>query len=725
MTKLKNESSIPSRVCQHLLAIGVSTSEANRVTRLVEKWNRDSGPEWTVTRFKNLKAALIQMLATKSDYKVPPGWATRMNRKGKTIFADGLIHSMFMNAATNLKLVEAFLRLYQVLELNTLSKVQEDKMVKAIELPPSVSIASLLERIKTFQVRSIHPKEVLHLQEIGQKSRTLMNFIGGTKTGPYFTFETEKSWTFGGTHTRYDELCFDFEEYFSYDRAAHALWEKYPEEVSLRWIGNESYPFIERYEKLVDAPAGALAAIQEGGCKVRWIANPLLSLQVLGEPLKDKLYAYSQMAYPQKIFSEDHDGGREDVFKWLSEKRTVYSYDCTSFTDRFPLALQEFALLQLREKGITNDFDMDAFDVIMKKDWYAPMLGRTVRWGVGQPLGYGPSFHLATISHAMILDCLDENRTGLWRVVGDDVVIADHALAMAYSEFMTGCAGVTINHSKSVISAEIAEFLGKLILPGGVNPSMKVKLLGHPDQVVRAIAFYGQEAIEVLDGKQREFSLTCFLPEYFGGLGLRPKGMSNAKLLSQFNLSRMASAMLKSDLSSFHGVAPKGGHTETKALLELKDKILELNTKTISLLGLSEIQTHLGANTHINMMTHLPTRNMAENGVTPNPECCPLVRPTQGWVSLQDKAWSLQTSDQSCSQYAFTTPLNGMGYIDHRETPSTLTIDDGPHFTVKQNERKSHDSQFHSQYKDYYTDWREFLKEISTACAESSESHKR
>lgn len=312
----------------------------------------------------------------------------------------------------------------------------------------------------------------------------------------------------------------------------------------------------------------------------------------------------------------------------------------------------------------------------------------------------------------MVLDNLDRGRTGLWRVVGDDVVIADESLAMAYQEFMTKQAGVEINLSKSVISAEIAEFLGKLILVGGVVPSIKVKPFEHPDQVKQAIAFYGEDALQVLSSEQRKLALSCYLPIHLGGLGFMPSGMSYADYLSRLNLTRIASAQIKDDMSTFHGSVPNGALSQTEVFTLLKSEILTRNTITLDLLGLAEIQQHLGEETLLNEMTRLPTATSRETARAESQEA--LMKPQPGWVELHDRAWLLY-SNQSSSLYGFTTPLNANGYIDNRELASTL-VGTSLNFSVLTNERKSHnDFQFHRQHLGYFLDWKEFLKGLLPA----------
>jgi hypothetical protein len=728
------------RISQHLLNLSVKKTEADRFARLIDKWVTKNGPEWTVERVKTLKTSMLNMMATGEDYKVPLGWASRQNRKGQTIFRDGLVHRFFCLARGNLTASSAFLRLYQAIELEQLSRKQQMKMEKAIEGPPTVNLSEVMERVSTFTMRPVTHKELITLREVGQNARSMMENIGSSKKAPTFVVGTDGNWSYSGSASRKEARAFDFEEIFSRDKSLSSLWKGYPGEVSRCLFGSENYPFIdvEDSEKL-EFPCGSIVAIQEGGCKVRWIANPLLPIQALGEPLKDKLFAYSKMCYPG-IYTHDQDTGRDIVAGWLSEKRTVYSYDCTSFTDRFPLVIQEFALSELSKMGITNCFDMDAFALVMSKDWYSPRLKRTLRWGVGQPLGYGPSFHLATVSHAMVLDNLDERKTGLWCVVGDDVVISDTQLAIAYEKFMTS-AGVEINASKSVISAEIAEFLGKLILAEGVIPSNKVKLIADPDQVVQLVAFHGPVALQNLSGAQRELSLKCFLPEHFGGLGLRPRGMSYPDYLRQLNVTRMAEDIKARDVSTFHDRDPYGVRAHLGRFLQVKAEILDRNTQHLQMFGIAELQHHLGCETHINDWCGIPTIHVGDSGETPNRNVA-LRLHQPNWLDLQDNAWLLYSNqspqfdpfhESFCKDLwevnyvdKYTAPLlNEYGYVDIRQIASTLVGTDLNNFVIESERKGTNVLQSRPKDRYFFRNWKEFLKGLQPPEKERRKESKR
>jgi len=726
VSKIEELALIFRRVRQHLLAIGISANQSRRIASLVERWYHESGPEWTVKRLKALNESMVESLISGEHYKVPLGWKTRKNRKGRVIFNDYLIHTVFMQAESNLKLARSFLKMYELIQLKHLSDSQRDKMDKAITSPPTVPLENLLERIQTFRVRPTTRRERLRLTEIGLTSRTLVDYIGETKSGPCF-LASGKNWLYQYSKTRQEVDCFRFEEYYTHDSQLNQLWKEFPTEVSYRLLGVNNYPYIDVDEERTTFPAGTIATLQEVGCKVRWIANPILSIQVLGDPLKDKLFAYTKRRYPE-IRTADQDSGRSDVHQWLCEGRTVYSYDCTSFTDRFPLVLQEVILEQLHQEGVANPFDMAAFKLVMKKNWYFPQEKRTLQWSVGQPLGYGPSFHLATVSHAVILDSLDLERTRLWRVVGDDVVIADSSLALAYQEFMTKLCGVEINHAKSVISADYAEFLGKFISKKkGIIPSIKIKLLDKTDRVVRTMAFYGPRAYQYLDSTQQGMALKCYLPSYVGGLGLIPLGMSYSCYIEQLNTDLLQKRSMLESVEDFHRNIPHGVDSKVGDFVALKNSILEANTKVLDLLGIAEIQQHLGQDVRLNEMTRLPTTILVED----KPHDA-LLKASNSWTYIQDRAWLLNCSPslslgQTIKSYTFNTLshtyrplLNRWGYVDRAEKPSTLSRTETSSLPVILDRKSKNDSQYQNHHKSFYRKPREFQKELSKAKYEAN-----
>jgi len=633
MSKVQDENRTLRRVSQHLLALGFTKAEVSRYTDKIRSWLRNSGAEWTVERLKSLKQAMVTMLSTGDHYVVPQGWATRQNREGKTIFKDSFVHEVFSKAFMNRKVAEGFLRVYTSIKLVSLSEKQAQKLVAAVESDEIVCLSTLMEEVrKNHSIRRVGKRKAHHLYSVGSDSKVLFDYINGTKRAPYW----ESITGIPKTAPRTEVKVFDFEELLSKDKSLHLLWKKHPHAVSYRLTGSENYPyFYEHDADFVDVPAGVLSALQEGGTKVRWIANPSLVLQSFGEPLKDRLFAYAKNSYPE-VKTHDQDSGREDAMRWILEGRKVYSYDCSSFTDRFPVKIQEYVLEQLREMNIIDEFDVDSFDLVMSKSWYSKDLGRTIRWKVGQPLGYNPSFHLATIAHAMVLDSLDSEKSHLWRVVGDDVIIADESLAHKYHSFMTVKCGVEINSSKSVISTKMAEFLGKLIFPNGVNDAIKVKIPEEESQYVKLMAYYGPDFLKFANKEEYLFCLAAFLPVELGGLGIAPEGMSYSDFVSCLDTDKIREALLLSEVREFHDDKVRSGRfLAESSFLEVKSQIMTRNSKTLSTLGLGDIISYLrDSSIFLNGMTGLPA-------ITPARKRSESSTVDTSWCNIVDKMWYL------------------------------------------------------------------------------------
>ena len=132
---------------------------------------------------------------------------------------------------------------------------------------PTVPLENLLERIQTFKVRPTTRRERLRLAEIGLTSRTLVDYIGETKSGPCF-LASGKDWLYQYSKTRQEVDCFRFEEYYTHDSQLNQLWKEFPTEVSYRLLGVNNYPYIDVDEERTTFPAGTIATLQEVGCKV-------------------------------------------------------------------------------------------------------------------------------------------------------------------------------------------------------------------------------------------------------------------------------------------------------------------------------------------------------------------------------------------------------------------------------------------------------------------------
>jgi hypothetical protein len=170
------------------------------------------------------------------------------------------------------------------------------------------------------------------------------------------------------------------------------------------------------------------------------------------------------------MHTHSQDESKQLVSDALLAGRKVHGFDASAFTDRLPFDLQIRIVKKLVREGWLSEFDHDSIECMIKSDWsvgkkQTERFGDTsVRWNVGQPMGYGPSFHLAALTHYMIVRSCAE-RVGAkhnneFVVVGDDVSIFNCDIATEYYRTMTAL-GVDINMEKSVSSSEIAEFCKK------------------------------------------------------------------------------------------------------------------------------------------------------------------------------------------------------------------------------------------------------------------------
>lgn len=645
------------RVYQHLRCLGYGHVSSTAFAENVERWSEQSGLEWTTERLKRLKASFKDRLET-GRYSIPAGWSTRVTREGNTILADNFVHRVLsgpIDSLEKLRKIEGFLRCYTVLKLKMVSQRQEDKMLKAITTPATVSLDVLMQNVREQSLTKLRHLSRKHLVEVRAEEDdaiTLPDMLGGaTKRSPVFAADNDGTLSYHGSVTRNEPKSANWREYFRFDKATNEFWVTNPEFVARRLFGTNNYPVeTPTLFKTMNAPAGTIGVIQDAGCKARWVANPLLAFQALGEPLKAKLLKVCQLTYPE-IGTVDQDTGREAVVKWLQEGRKVWSFDATSFTDRFPLILQIDVLNRLREMGAVSDNDIDAFHLIMSKEWIWQSKP-SVKWQVGQPLGYGPSFHLATLTHAAIIDNLDSKSTGLWRVVGDDVVIADVALACRYQEFML-LAGVDVNLSKSLISNKYAEFLGKLISSMGVTPSMKVRILIGQDQLQDNLLFYGQSALEHLNLEELGMSARVYLPESLGGLGWRANNVPYSVWLTLTNQESWARNKILKDLRNFTGLRTQLS-TNVEAQMQLKVDYFDSNVAPLT----AQEWAELGFSEDVNGMTKLPLSTYPENV----PSYAPDSKPTL--VELID------------SEFAFTGDFKTLmpiltpnGYVNHNEKP--------------------------------------------------------
>lgn len=588
-------SKISDRVCQHLCQVGLHPRESARFASQIQKWVKQSGPEWTVSRLKSLSDYYKARLVNRSA-PLPEGWATKRNsRNKKKVLADGFIHRTLSSfEGAGLKKAQALIRSYQIITLKEVSSKQMDKFVSAVSAKqPTPS------KLVTDVERTITSGYVLHrFQDNG--------FLKGTELVPlsHWSMPSEK---------RSPVIKFDYKnrpvkiqsvprsniksksiELLLHDRDFNELWQTYGPEVSECLTGSPDhlvcFSRIHDMDQDRNIPVGSIGFIQEGGAKLRSVANPLLVVQALGEPLKLKLAQVCKDHKSCYVFNQGE--ALSLIHTWLGSGETVWGFDSTSFTDSFPYSIQRSVLLLLFKRGIVSEFDISVFDTVISKSW---KIGRQnddgtypcIRWQSGQPMGFGPSFFLATVAHVACLEALCYlkgigDSGNQFAIVGDDIVIRNGELAAAYHELMTDL-GVSINMEKSMASSDYAEFCGKIVSKKhGVSPSIKTKLYKSAEQIEDSLKFYGKRGYSYLSPKERLLAIRVFLPEAYGGLGFKPDGMAYGEYLKILDMDAIQSKLLLDEVKRFYRDvstyrAIKASLTQIKSFYDHLDKMFPLS----------------------------------------------------------------------------------------------------------------------------------------------------
>lgn len=166
----------------------------------------------------------------------------------------------------------------------------------------------------------------------------------------------------------------------------------------------------------------------------------------------------------------------------------MYSFDLTAATDSIPLGLYRALFTPVWGEQITTCW----LRLLTARRYYLPSIKSEgsqvlvnerpfVKYGTGQPIGARSSWpSIALVHHFIVfisarragLNTSIDNRFEGYRVLGDDITIANTAVAEQYRRLCIEL-GIPINEYKSVLSPEkgVANFANKVIMMGGVDIS--------------------------------------------------------------------------------------------------------------------------------------------------------------------------------------------------------------------------------------------------------------
>lgn len=290
---------------------------------------------------------------------------------------------------------------------------------------------------------------------------------------------------------------------------------------------------------------GALSIVEEPG-KKRIVAMVDIWTQWLLYPLHRFIFDRILKKIPQDGTFDQQRPVKALLGRAAAEgKKDFWSFDLSAATDRLPIGVQVLVLAAFTHLGFACTWR----ELLTEREYrtpkeYATTHGRSysyVKYAVGQPMGAYSSWAMLALTHHVLVQYA-AYRAGhrswfaWYAVLGDDVVIADRAVANQYVRVM-GELGVEIGFHKSIISNNSSlEFAKRFYVQGKeVSPlslsGIAVGWLG-PGFVPET-----KSASELRHGK----TISLYQIARYMGVGFKAaSGASNKKFLSLPRVLRSA-----------------------------------------------------------------------------------------------------------------------------------------------------------------------------------------
>lgn len=197
-----------------------------------------------------------------------------------------------------------------------------------------------------------------------------------------------------------------------------------------------------------------------------------------------------------------------------------FSFDLKAATDRLPIDFQKDVL-----SLVFGQWFSFFWGLILDRDWLYK--DQPIRYAVGQPIGAYSSWGMLAFCHHILVQ-LAALRAGWtswfpwYAIVGDDIVIADRAVADQYLSIMRHL-GVTISLNKSIVSESGLLEFAKRWSSGvhgdlsGISPSLLMGCIRSPHLIaVLAVHLFEREWLTYphqLEGIMEAASRVCKVPQ--------------------------------------------------------------------------------------------------------------------------------------------------------------------------------------------------------------------
>lgn len=515
------ENSLQTSLCKGLRACGLPRKQSLEIQNVITKWYDNNGPEWTVSRLKDIRQWYETYLG---DDPKPPAWC----RKSKDQLPIGIWRWLFKQPTG---------KVLGILSCTTVFKVPKGASTAQIEKFnhglngngfQSVSEVDKLRNFHYGNYRKFYQltRPIPMFRDESKFDVSLMSdfipLVGHLEpltlpdssdiTGSSIPVESGRRNLHPSTIVeRVDALSISWVD-IPQPTVDFLARENHIDFMPIDTAGNSYQLELDRPRTNV---VGRIGCIQQAELKARWIANPNRVVQAFTRPLQ-KLYMETLRSLPT-----DCTHNQEEGITWVQDQ--LKSGTCLAGSDLS--SASDLLDRNACAKAVSNFYGFDKVDgyrshlqhflEISACDWFEPITGSIVSWKQGQPLGTGPSFGLMGLTNNLcgMIACY---KSGIpvdsFRVIGDDMIIHHKALD-EYNNLISCYFGGEINHSKTLTSGKVAEFAGRIITPGRVYLK-KVNYSDPSDQNFLAImAQLGPQAISLLRPRQRQaFNEIRFVP---------------------------------------------------------------------------------------------------------------------------------------------------------------------------------------------------------------------
>lgn len=531
---------VKGKILRRSKVFGIPKTVALPFAQLVAGYEKNNGPEWTVSRVKDVKQVIIDYLAGKGSSR--PAWFRHdnntilgghfrplmkyaLNSRGNSFKAINLLQAYTLYRSPRVT-VKQWLKFYGGVKSSPLPDYTRSSMIALrglvksnLGLQPELRISDIPCCLSVVPSESRRcPTTKGSKPEVEGYLDSVLSPLVINSYGLHF-------------YRKYDKMIDRVLKGIGFDSILGQMLESEPSRES--FVSKDiSIPFFAA-NKYTRVFGGSIGFIQEAGYKLRSVANPSRLHQLVLQPLGDALFSLLRHLPWDCTF--DQSKPLDALQASLKAGKTVHSVDLSSATDLFPLEVQMAVLERLF--GNSRQF-LDYFREVSRGWWSLPsglpVDNDHITWTKGQPLGLYPSFASFGITHGLLLLGLSNKPSydGDFYVLGDDVVILDDDLYQSYIDALASMK-CDISLSKSISSNTLCEFAGKIITSDGFFHQLKWRDISD-DSFISICRLLGPQSRSLLTSRQRKVvDVISDLPVELGGFGWNPSGRSLSDRLSE------------------------------------------------------------------------------------------------------------------------------------------------------------------------------------------------